>query len=83
MRVYAAGERHQIGRFTQHIAPAAHVGAKAACPADWFDEEGNPRNFTVTFEDGVAEVDDQIGRYLTAYKMARKTRLIIPAGVQA
>lgn len=83
MKVYAAGERQAQGVQTLHICPAAHIGEKAACPTEWFGEDGEALNFTVTFRHGEAEVDDQIGRYLLAYKLARKSRLIIPAGIAA
>lgn len=83
MKVYAAGERQQVGSQTLHICPAAHVGEKAACPLTWFGEDGEPANFNVTFINGEAEVEDTIGKYLLAYKLARKSRLIIPAGIAA
>lgn len=83
MFVYAAGERQAVGVQTLHIAPAAHVGGATACPLDWLEDDGSPRNFTVIFRDGVAEVDDQIGRYLLAYKLAKRTKLILPAGLVA
>lgn len=83
MKVYAVGERQQTGAQTLHICPAAHVGEKAACPLSWFTDEGEPMNFNVTFQNGEAEVEDSIGKYLLAYKLARKSRLIIPAGVAA
>lgn len=82
MKVYAAGERQQRGAQTLHINPAAHIGEKAACPEEWFNEAGEPLNFNITFQDGVAEVTDPIGRYLVAHRLARKTRLILPAGVE-
>jgi hypothetical protein len=83
MKLYAAGERQQVGAQTLHICPAAHVGEKAACPLSWFSEDGEPLNFNVTFINGEVEVEDSIGKYLLAYKMARKSRLIIPLGVAA
>lgn len=81
MRVYAAGERQRSGVHTLDIAPMAHVGQKANCPADWIQENGEPRQFTITFRDGSAEVSDEIGRYLVAHKLARRTALIVPATV--
>jgi hypothetical protein len=81
MKVFAAGERQAHGTQTLHIAPAAHMRDKAACPTSWFGEDGEPLQMTVTFVNGEAEVPDDIGRYLTAHKMARKTKLILPAGL--
>jgi len=83
MKVYAAGQRQTVGVQTLHVAPAAHVGENAACPREWFDDDASPRNFSVIFRNGEAEVDDQIGRYLLAYKLARKTRLILPTDLAA
>lgn len=81
MKIYAAGERQAQGRHPFNINPAAHLSDRTACPGDWFDDDGNPREFVVQFVDGEAEVDDRIGRYMVAHRMARKTKLIIPAGV--
>lgn len=81
MKIYAAGERQAVGRHPFHINPAAHMGAKAACPAEWFDDEGQPREMVVFFENGQAEVADPIGKYMVAHGYARKTKLILPAGV--
>lgn len=83
MKVYAAGQRQAQGVQTLHISPAAHIGGSAACPVDWFGEDGEPLQITVTFRDGEAEVDDQIGRYLLAYKLAKKTKLILPPSLLA
>lgn len=86
MKVFAAGERQRHGTQTLHINPAAHLkelGQAENCPRDWFDHEGNPRNMTVVFEHGCAEVSDEVGRYLTAHKMARKTALILPGDALA
>jgi hypothetical protein len=83
MKVYAAGPRQAQGTQTLHIAPAAHVGDQAAPPVDWLNDDGSARNFTITFVNGEAEVTDEIGRYLLAYKMARRSRLILPADLAA
>lgn len=81
MKVYAAGQRQAQGTQTLHINPARHIGERAACPTAWFDAEGEPIDITITFVSGSAEVTDEVGRYLIAYNLARKTRLIIPEGV--
>ena len=83
MRVYAAGARLAQGIQTLHVCPAAHIGEKAACPTEWFGEDGEPLQITVKFEHGQAEVPDPLGKYLIAHKMARRTALIIPEGVAA
>lgn len=82
MKVYTTSQHQARGSHTVHIAPAAHV-KKDQCPESWFKPDGMPENFTVAFVHGVAEVTDEIGRYLVAHKMAGKSRLIIPEGVEA
>ena len=51
---------------------------KGEVPVDWVDDENNPRQFTIEFTRGKAEVDDKIGKYLIDRGLAKKTKLIIP-----
>jgi hypothetical protein len=74
MKVYAAGERQAHGTQTLHIAPPPTCGTRQHARPSWFGEDGEPLQMTVTFVNGEAEVPDDIGRYLTAHKMARKTK---------
>lgn len=82
MRVYYAGNPRS--NITLHVSPAGDPdGVKGGTSADWVDEAGQPRNISVQFKDGRAEVPDDLARYLLFRKMVRKTALIIPEGVNA
>lgn len=82
MKVYAASERQRHGVQTLHIAPAAHL-ERGDLPADWTDENGDAVNFTIVFREGQAVVTPEIGRYLLAQGLAKRTSLIIPGLVAA
>ena len=70
---------HKKANHTMHISPAAdREFVKGEVPADWVDDENNPRQFTIEFTRGKAEVDDKIGKYLIDRGLAKKTKLIIP-----
>lgn len=82
MRVYYAG--NDRGNHMTIVAPAADPrGIAAGVDADWLDEAGNPRQITVTFKNGEANVPDALGRYLVAVKIAKRTRLLLPKSVAA
>ena len=40
----------------------------------WRDKDGNPETILVTFRNGVANVDDSLGRFLVGHGYAKKTR---------
>jgi hypothetical protein len=78
MKVYYAGSNP----FANHgalVCPAADpLGIKMGVCADWLDEKGEPKGLHVHFVNGVAEVPDELGKYLCATKMAKRTRLLMP-----
>jgi metallophosphoesterase superfamily enzyme len=73
------------GRGTLFVTP----GHEHPETTDWMrpasDGEGRvvnvPVQFTVKFDNGVAEVDDQLGEYMIAKRLARRDpqRIILPA----
>ncbi len=67
------------GERTIYVAPAA-VDPTARVP-EWQDPDGNPLSIGVRFIRGVAEVDDALGRFLIAHKLAQKNRPVIEAVV--
>lgn len=62
------------------VAPAAWNPQQQDIPAAWVDHENRPITFQVEFRHGTAEVDDELGKYLTDPKvgMAKRHRLVIP-----
>lgn len=81
IKVYAPNPEQWDKVFTLHIAPAADIQGEA--PAGWLHDDGTPCNIGVTFQYGEAVVTSEVGRYLIARGLARKTKLIVPAGVAA
>ena len=81
IKVYAPNPAQWDKVFSLTIAPAAHLEGET--PAEWTDEEGKPRNMSVVFNYGEAIVTSEIGRYLIAHGLARKTKLILPADLAA
>ncbi len=82
MRVYFAGNPHS--NITLHVSPAGDPeGIKGGTSADWLDDLGQPKNISVQFKNGSAVVPDDLGRYMLARKLVRKTAIIIPEGVAA
>jgi len=45
-------------------------------PSSWVDAENKPRTFQVMFEGGKAEVDEELGRYMTAHGLASRSPLL-------
>lgn len=80
MKVFTQSRHMSTGAHSIHIAPGAHE-KRENCPEEWFDHDGTPKQMVVAFMHGVAEVDDQVGRYLLAHRLAGRSRLIIPEGV--
>lgn len=81
MKVYQQGPR--TGIFEMEVCPGGHLPV-GDCPSDWFrKDDGRPIAFLVQFVDGVAKVDDRLGRYMLKHGMAFKTSLILPPGLIA
>lgn len=63
------------------VCPAGHLPND--CPEDyWWDEVGDKKKakeFVVHFVYGEAEVEDQLGKYMVATKIAMKTRYTAPS----
>lgn len=75
MKVYHPGAR---GKSTTFVQPGVHHPV-----SDWMDEAGNPRMFAVEFIEGVAEVPDNLGKYLIDRELASCSPIILPEGVAA
>lgn len=59
------------------VSPAAHLRGQEV-PAHWVDDKNNPIQFEILFQQGKAEVDDEMGNYLVKTGQAQKSRLILP-----
>lgn len=78
MKVYATGEKpSRQPSFVMCIAPAS-TARNEEVPAHWVDDKNNPVQFNVEFKYGVAEVEDDIGRYLIKNELARRSKMILP-----
>jgi hypothetical protein len=75
MKVYTPAR--QDGIRTIAVAPAA-VDPTARV-AEWQDDDGKPLTISVRFVHGVAEVADNLGRFLIAHGYAKKTRPLLYA----
>lgn len=67
------------------LAPVHYVSATPAGdprlagqdkPSSWVDGENKPVTFEVKFEMGKAEVDEELGRYMTAHGLASRSPLL-------
>lgn len=74
MKVYLTGGTKAPSHM-MHVAPAADV--KGEVPAEWVNGDNEPLNFAVEFKFGVAEVADDLGKYLVSRGLARKSKLIL------
>ena len=73
MKVY---NHYSYGNGTVFVSPGAHHPETA----DWVDPKTKvPIMFTVKFKNGIAEVDDNMGRYLVKQKLAQASPVILPA----
>jgi hypothetical protein len=54
-------------------------GAEFKNVSDWKDAAGKPATFTVEFKYGVADVTDQLGKYLLDKGLAKRSQIILPA----
>lgn len=50
-------------------------GAQHSDVSDWKDEKGNAIRFDIKFVNGVASVDDKMGKYLIEMGLANRTAL--------
>jgi hypothetical protein len=84
VKVYLSGDRQRFGEHTVFVAPGNDpVGISGGVCDEWLEPGGKPRTIAVQFNHGLATVPDNLGRYLVARGLARRTRLIIPDGVAA
>ncbi len=78
MRVYLVSPTGRDQAYHKmSVAPAGdRAFVKGEVPADWVNDENRPLNLEVDFVHGVAEVSDELGRYLIARGLARKSRIL-------
>jgi hypothetical protein len=92
MRVYLHSDMaEKQASYVVNIAPAGdtlfhkpddyHKGDKksadrASFPSDWSHADGDAKQFQITFVFGVADVDDQIGKYMVARGIAKSNRML-------
>ena len=50
--------------------------------SSWLENDGKPKSFEVKFVDGMAEIDKNLAQYLLDKKMAQKSPIILPKGIQ-
>lgn len=75
MKVYQPGTK---GKRTLFAQPGKEFRA-----THFLDENKNPKMFTITFVEGEADVEDQLGNYLVNKGLATRSPIILPAGVAA
>jgi hypothetical protein len=68
MKVYRPGE---IGRKSVFIAPGVEF------PTSEFVEDGKPKQFDIKFVNGVADVSEEIGRYMVDKELAKTSPIIL------
>ncbi len=73
MKVYRPGSR---GRHTLMVAPGAHHPISEFIEGKGRDRK--PKQFNVVFVDGVAEVSENLGRYLIDKDLAKRSPIIVP-----
>ena len=79
MKVYTTGEKSSVqSNYFLSICPGEHLGAEAAETSEWFDEKNQPLQFHVEFKHGIADVPENIGRYLVKHGLASKSRFVLP-----
>lgn len=78
MKVYLHSDRAEKSAvYPMHLAPAADPAiALDGMPADWKLPDGTAKQMEITFVYGVAEVSDEVGRYMIARGLAHKSRLL-------
>lgn len=66
---------HPTGKaHTLMVAPGAMI--KGEIPSDWSEPDGRPKRFDIVFDhDGIASVDDKMGKFLVENGFAHKSPL--------
>lgn len=72
MKVYQPGTKGKRMLFAQP--------GKEFRVTHFLDENRNPKMFSITFVEGVADVEDQLGNYLVHKGLATRSPIIVPAG---
>lgn len=77
MKVYTPHQKQQQGTHTLRVTPGTLNPDNSAFMRR--NEKGDevPRLFEVVFQDGVAKVDDQLGKWLIDNKHALKSKKLI------
>jgi hypothetical protein len=78
MRVYLHSDRAEKSKsYIVNLAPAADPGvALQGVPDDWKNPDGTAKQMQVDFVYGVAEVSDELGKYMVGRGIAHKSRLL-------
>ena len=65
MFIHLTGEKERrSSNHVVYVAPGA-VEKRENCPSDWFELDGNPKQFSLVFIHGRASVDQQLGEWNT------------------
>lgn len=79
MKVYIPTDRNRPTSHTIYCTPGGDVEfCKGDVPSEWKDQEGNALSIPVTFKNGMADIPNNLGDYLIARGLARKTKLHLP-----
>jgi len=82
LKVYINGERAaRAARYIVSVSPGGHL-KDTEMPCEWMTEANEPKTFPIEFVYGVAEIPDNLGKYMVKYGFAQRSRLIIPEGVK-
>lgn len=79
MRIYLHSDNaEKQERYPVNVAPAGDVDFVASKDviADWAFADGRPKQFEIIFRYGIADVADELGKYMTARGIAHRSRLI-------
>lgn len=70
--IHGDGVRPPPATHFMMVCPAGHL-TNTEMPLGWVDQMNRPKEFQIVFTHGRAEVDDEMGRYLTKNGLAEKT----------
>jgi len=73
MKIYLQSQKAYLGQHNFFITP----GKEHPETKEFFDEQGNPLQIPVQFNYGMAEVPDNIGRYLIKKELASKSKILL------
>lgn len=75
MKVYYHGRslKHRL-----YVQPAIN---NPDAPSEWKENDGKAKQMEVLFENGVADVPENLGKYLIDKQLASKTKIHIPREV--